>query len=224
MGFPINGDIVPSLSGFANLGVDVSANGINAFDFDTIRPFGHIHQNSGVFHHATSTGWESGVLRFNSATPCFEVSTDGGISFACVVTSAGGSVVTSVGVLGDTDLTGDVDFASPPSGFIVIEDTGNASPLLWSVDTLGLSGLWGFPTNGFSSVPTCYNETFTNQTSVAANHALNTSNVIVQVYDNESPPAQILPDMIVITDANNVTVSFNRQQSGRIVIMACENS
>lgn len=220
MGFPINGDLVPSNSGFANLGVDVGPNAINAFDFSSLRPFGHIHQNSGVFHHATSTGWESGVLRFNSADPAFEVSLDGGITFNNLVTAA--TVVTSVGVIGDADLTGDVDFASPASGFIVIEDTGDASPLLWSVDTAGLSGLWNFPAQGFDRIPTCYNESFTSETQLAVTHSLNTINTIVQVYDSNDH--QLIPDRIVTTDANTVTIQFNVSTTGRVVVMACENS
>jgi hypothetical protein len=222
MGFPINGDLVPSVSGFSNLGVDASSNAQNAFDFDGIRPFGHLHLNSGVFHHPTSTGWESGVIRYNSAANCFEVSTNGGISFGCVATT--NNVVTSVGVLGDVDLSGDVDFASPASGFIIIEDTGDASPLLWSVDAIGLSGLWGFPEGGFDVIPTCFNQTFTDTTSVTITHNLNTLNVIVQVYNNDSPPLQILPDTISVTSVNVVTVTFNTQQTGHAVVMACENS
>jgi hypothetical protein len=222
MGFPINGDLVPSVSGFSNLGVDASSNAQNAFDFDGIRPFGHMHLNSGVFHHATATGWESGVIRFNSQLSCFEVSVNGGISFGCVATT--NNVVTSVGVIGDADLSGDVDFASPASGFVVIEDTGDASPLLWSINTIALSGLWNFPANGFDAVPTCFNQSFTDSTSETVTHNLNTQNVIVQVYNNDASPMQILPDQIAITDANTVTVTFNTEQSGHIVVIACENS
>lgn len=143
MGFPINGDLVPSVSGRANLGVNVSPNGPDAFDITTIRPFNHVHMMSGVFHDQSG---QSGVLRYNRQQAAFQVSVDGGLTFANL--SAGG--VDSVGVLGDANLTGHVDFASPASGFIVIQDTGDASPLLWSVNTLALSGLWGFPTQGFN--------------------------------------------------------------------------
>jgi len=96
-----------------------------------------------VFHDNSG---QSGVLRYNRQQSAFQVSVDGGLTFQNL--SAGG--VDSVGVLGDANLTGHVDFASPASGFIVIQDTGDASPLLWSVNTLALSGLWGFPTQGFN--------------------------------------------------------------------------
>jgi hypothetical protein len=143
MGLPFNGDLVPTTSGFANLGVNVTSNGQNAFQITTLRPFNHVHMMSGVFHDNSG---QSGVLRYNREQAAFQVSVDGGATFTNL--SAGG--VDSVGVLGDTDLTGNVDFASPASGFIVIEDSADASPLLWSVDTLGLSGLWGFPAQGFN--------------------------------------------------------------------------
>ena len=70
MGFPINGDLVPSTSGFSNLGVNVSPNGRDAFDITTLRPFGHIHMVSGVFHDPILG--QSGVIRFNRATPAFK--------------------------------------------------------------------------------------------------------------------------------------------------------
>jgi hypothetical protein len=216
MGFPFNGDLVPTFSGFANLGVDVGTNGQNAFDFSSIAPFGHIHLNSGVFHHATSTGWESGVIRFNSAQSAFEVSVDGGITFGSVATT--NNVVTSVGVLGDVDLTGDVDFATPASGFMVIEDSSDASPLLWSVDHLGLSGLWNFPTNGFDSIPECYTETFASALSWTVTHNLGTTGIIVNVHDGTQ---MLFPDKIEISDANEIVVSFNRAQAGTATVIGC---
>lgn len=219
MGFIINGDLIPVASGFANLGVDVNTSDIGAFDFASLTPFGHIHLNSGIFHHATSTGWESGVIRFNSADPSFEVSLDGGITFNNLVTAA--TVVTSVGVLGDVNLTGDVDFASPASGFIVIQDSANASPLLWSVDVWALSGLYGFPTNGFSNMARCFSATFSG-TTWTVNHNLNTTAVVVQTQNGASPSQVVQPDSITITNANTVTIKFNVSVvAGRATIIAC---
>jgi hypothetical protein len=146
MGFPINGDLVPGASGRANLGVDVGANAINAFNISSIRPFNHVHLVSGVFHDPLHG--QSGVVRFSQSVGTFEFSVDGGLTFTAL--GAGGGGVTSVGVIGDADLTGAVDFATPASGFIAIEDSSDASPILWSVDQLGLSGLWDFPSQGFN--------------------------------------------------------------------------
>lgn len=147
MGLPFNGDLVPVASGFANLGVEVSSNAQNAFDGSQgeIRPFNHIHQVSGVFHDPLHG--QSGVLRFNQNAGAFQVSVDGGLTFQSL--SANG--VSSVGVLGDANLIGDIDLASAAaSGFLAIFDTGDASPIQFAVDQLGLSGLWDFPTQGFN--------------------------------------------------------------------------
>lgn len=141
----LNGDIVPSSSGIAHLGIN-GGPGAGQFDITSLNPFGHIHMLSGIWHD-TLLG-QSGVLRFDYAGGAFQVSVDGGITFNDLLTGA--TVVSSIGVLGDANLTGDVDLASPPSGFIVIEDSSDASPLLFSVNQLGLSGLWGFPTQGFN--------------------------------------------------------------------------
>jgi len=71
----IDGDIVPSASGTSHLGVE--ARGASNFSIDSLAPFGHIHQLSGVFHNENGT---SGVIRFGISA--FEFSTDGGITFS----------------------------------------------------------------------------------------------------------------------------------------------
>lgn len=145
MALPFNGDLVPVSSGFANLGVEVGPNGQNAFDVTELRPFNHVHQVSGIFHDPLHG--QSGVLRFNKNVDAFEVSVDGGATFAAISAGAG---VDSVGVLGDTNLTGNIDLASPSSGFLAIFDTADASPIQFAVDHLALSGLWDFPAQGFN--------------------------------------------------------------------------
>lgn len=145
MGFPINGDLVPSTSGRAHLGVNGGPN-LDAFDITTVRPFGHIHQVSGVFHDPILG--QSGILRYSRADAAFQVSVDGGITFQNLGAGAG---VDSLGVLGDANLTGNIDLASAAnSGFLAIFDTANASPIQFAVDQLSLSGLWGFPVQGFN--------------------------------------------------------------------------
>lgn len=144
------GDLLPQASGSASLGVDGAGQPVNAsFDITSIAPFNHIHQLSGVYHDPLLG--QSGVIRFNmraASGPCMELSVDGGLTFGCLATTD--NVVTSVGVIGDANLTGNVDLASPASGFIAIFDTADASPINFAVDTLGLSGLYGFPTQGFN--------------------------------------------------------------------------
>jgi len=209
-------DLLPISSGIASIGVNQT--GDSQFDITSISPFSHIHMNSGIWHD-TLLG-QSGVLRYSRAAAAFQVSVDGGLTFNDLATAGG--TVTSVGVLGDANLTGAVDFASPASGFIVIQDTADASPLLWSVNTLGLSGLWRFPTNGFpSTMARCYAETFSSQSTWTVNHNIGTTDVIVTVYDSNSPRLVIIPDEIATTSSNVVTVTFNQVTSGRVVIIGC---
>src|SRR5689334_2291799 len=77
------GDLWPQASGSSSLGVEQS--GLNGFGRE-IRPFGHIHMNSGVLHDAAIGG--SGVLRYQrsahpflSKAPAFGLSVDGGINY-----------------------------------------------------------------------------------------------------------------------------------------------
>src|SRR6185436_1822363 len=54
------GDLWPQASGSASLGAEMSGGGFTG----EMRPFAHIHINSGVFHHPTRGG--SGIIRFQS--------------------------------------------------------------------------------------------------------------------------------------------------------------
>lgn len=215
MGFPINGDLIPSVSGRAHLGIDGGTN-VGAFSITSLRPFGNIHLVSGVFHDPLYG--QSGVLRYNRQLPGFEISVDGGLTFNQIATGAG--AVSSIGVINGADLTGNVDVTST-SGFIVITDNAGASPLSFNVDIHALSGLWGFPSNGFSNMPRCFSQTFSTATSWTVTHNLNSSNVSVSVFDDGVPHVAIIPDNIEITDANTVTVRFNVTQAGRVTIIAC---
>lgn len=61
-----------------------------------------------------------------------------------------------------------------------------------------------------------YSQTFTAQTSVAMNHNLGTSNVVVECYDASN--IQVSYATFSITDLNNVTVTFFSPQTGRCVV------
>jgi len=248
----INGDLIPSSSGVAHLGIN--GNGAGAFDIASLRPFGNVHLVSGIYHDPLFG--QSGVMRYSRQAEAFQVSVDGGATFNNLSTAGG---VTSIGVIGDADLTGNVDLAVPSSGFMTITDTANASPINFAVDFHGLSGLYRFPTQGFNSKivneiadqsgdkangsltingagdistnftgntltisttgPKGYTTTFTNTDSTVITHNLNTSSIVVNVWDNSAAPQQIIPDLLEVTDANNVTLKFNQTQSGRIVII-----
>lgn len=214
----LNGDLVPASSGLSSLGINSYGTiGEPGLDITTLRPFGRFHVVSGVFHDALAG--QSGVLRYNRGASAFQISVDGGLTFANISTGAGG--VDSVGVLGGTDLTGDVDFATPTSGFIAITDDGGSSPIFLAVDTLGLSGLWGFPANGFpTTLSRLYAETFAALSSTwTVTHNLGTTDVVVQVYDASSPRRQVIPDKIEQTNTNTVTVTFNSPTGGRVLVI-----
>lgn len=140
----LNGDLIPGSSGQAHLGINGGLGG--AFDITTLTPFGNIHMLSGVWHDPIMG--QSGILRYSRQQAAMQVSVDGGLTFANIATSA--TVVTSIGQIGGANLTGNVDLATNSSGFFAITDTGGASPLIFSVDHLGLSGLWRFPPQGFN--------------------------------------------------------------------------
>lgn len=261
MGFNINGDLIPSVSGFSNLGVDVSSNGQNAFDITTITPFNNIHLVSGIYHDPLHG--QSGVLRFNQQQGAFQVSINGGLTFTNL--SAGG--VDSVGVIGGANLTGNIDLASVASGFIAITDNAGASPIFFAVNTLALSGLWGFPAQGFNGsvvnrltdfngtsaqgvisivgtsgivvdligqtmtvtpgpsggFATCHVQAFSAATTWLVSHNLNTPHVIVSTWDNSSVANEIMPDRVRVTNANQLTISFNTAQAGKAVVIACRD-
>ena len=59
-------------------------------------------------------------------------------------------------------------------------------------------------------------DTFTSTTSKTVNHLFGTKDVIVTVYNDSDQ--QILPASITTTDNNNVTVTFDSNTTGRVVV------
>lgn len=140
----INGDIIPRTSGVNHIGINAA--GATAFDISSLAPVGHIHMLSGVFHDPVLG--ESGVLRYSKAAGAFQFSVNGGFSFANILSTT--NSVQSIGVMNGPNLFGNIDIGVPTSGFMTIQYTASNSPLLFSVDSFALSGLWGFPTQGFN--------------------------------------------------------------------------
>jgi len=60
---------------------------------------------------------------------------------------------------------------------------------------------------------------FTNITSQTFLHGKSTTDLIVQVQDNQVPPQVLIPDKIIIDDISSITLFFNTPQSGRIIIL-----
>jgi hypothetical protein len=150
-----------------------------------IRPFASIHQNSGVFHdpkHGTS-----GVLRYtrvpqNFEQGFFEMSVDGGANFARVVT---GSVVTQADLPNsNNDIVGQVEFGSHGSGFVAVTLGGFGATFLFAVDNLGLSGLWGFPTQGFNGKVVNELTDFNGTRAQGAISVVGASGIVVDIIGN----------------------------------------
>ena len=59
-------------------------------------------------------------------------------------------------------------------------------------------------------------EDFTNETALSINHAFNSWNIAVTVYDSDRK--QLLPKEVILTDTNNVSIEFNQTSSGHAVI------
>jgi hypothetical protein len=65
-----------------------------------------------------------------------------------------------------------------------------------------------------------YSQTFTSQTAVTLTHNLGSTAVITACYDNASPPNLIETLGTVLTDSNDVTVTFSTAQSGKCIVSA----
>lgn len=90
------------------------------------------------------------------------------------------------------------------------------------IDGAGLSGLIGnVSISGVSrNLVASYSASFSSLTSGIFSHNFNTRETIVQVYDNSLPPRVLFPDSIVSENLDQVSVLFNRPQTGRVVIHA----
>lgn len=87
------------------------------------------------------------------------------------------------------------------------------SPNVVLIDGAGASGVSSASgVNKFAAA-------FTSITSGIFTHSLGTEDVIVQVYDNQVPRRQMLPDEIRVENSNQVSVLFNTPQTGRVVIV-----
>lgn len=60
---------------------------------------------------------------------------------------------------------------------------------------------------------------FTDITAQTFVHSKATTDVIVQVQDNQVPPQVLIPDKIIIDDINSISLRFNAPQSGRVIIL-----
>ncbi len=64
-----------------------------------------------------------------------------------------------------------------------------------------------------------YSQSFSSVTSVVLTDGLSTTAKITQCYDGASPPNLIIPQNIVVTDSNDVTVTFGNSVSGSCIVI-----
>jgi len=77
------------------------------------------------------------------------------------------------------------------------------------IDGAGASGVGGTVSK--------FAQDFTNITSGVFTHSFGTLDVIIQVFDTRRQV--ILPDTIIVENANEISLTFNRPQSGRVVVV-----
>lgn len=99
----LTSDLSPRASGSASLGVE-QVDGLGGFTTD-IRPYAHVHQNSGVFHDPMVG--TSGVIRFNAGTKSIEMSVDGGLTYPLLLGTNGSNLANDpqAAVVGSGDLS-----------------------------------------------------------------------------------------------------------------------
>lgn len=204
-------DLIPSSSGLSCIGIDMSSGDV--FDITTMTPLNRYVTLSGIYLDPILG--QSGVIRYSRAAAAFQFSVNGGLTFNDVPTAA--TVVTSVGVINGANLTGNVDVAPTASGFINITDNAGATPISFSLDVWGLSGLYGFKSTGFSNMGRMAAQTFSAAFIWTFTHNLNASNILAQAYDNSGN--QLIPDDIITTSANVTTFKFNPSQAGKAVVI-----
>lgn len=134
----------------------------------------------------------------------------------------------SLGIGGIVSVGGGSSSGGAASGIQTLNPGGNTGP---TVDIQGVNGVSvtspfaniilinGAGASGVSSGATKFASGFSSITSGVFTHGLGTLDVIVQVYDDQVPRRWILPDEIVIDNINQVSILFNRPQSGRVVII-----
>lgn len=73
------------------------------------------------------------------------------------------------------------------------------------------------PTGSGGAATPNYSQSFTAQTSVTINHALNSTAVLMSCYDGTTGN-QVVPGIVDIVDVNNIAVTFTQAQTGKCVV------
>lgn len=143
-----------------------------------------------------SSGSASGIQSINSQTgPAIVVTGVNGI-----IVTAGGNTVTIDGAA----LSGLVQ-PHPQSGVV----GGNG------IDVQQVGGNFVVSSSGTAK----FAASFSSIISGVFIHGFGTLDIIVQIYDNQVPRRAIMPDQIIVDNINQVSIIFNRPQSGRVVVI-----
>ena len=147
---------------------------------------------------------QSGVLGVNG----IDVAQVGG-NFVVDGASLSGLIIPSGGIGG---INGQIGPHVEIKGVNGVEVSVSAENCLL-IDGAGASGV------SVAASGLCHSANFVGVTSTTISHNLGTTNVVVSIYD--ASENQIIADLVNIVDANNVTLQFNRPQTGKAVIVAC---
>ncbi len=167
-------------------------------------------QTSGgiLIKDATGDSTTSGSFLWNSTTDRWTAGKLG--SESNILLSNGDGIISSSAQLTSTFLEINGDGVLSGSNLDGMTVSGSFSGS-FKGDGSGLTNV----TAEISTVATV-TDTFTNATSKTVTHNFNTKNVIVSVYDDSD--GYFIPNTIVTTDANTVTVTFSSAESGRVVV------
>ena len=133
-----------------------------------------------------------------------------------------------VGVGGIVSIGGSPLSAADASGIIAINPGNQTGPVVTFEGVNGIQVISGgagshlvlIDGTAVSGVATeKFAASFSDITDNTFTHGLGSVDVIVQVYDSDRSAVQIFPDLIQIIDIDNVRVTFNTPQSGRVVII-----
>lgn len=92
----------------------------------------------------------------------------------------------------------------------------NGMGVTWSCTTsAGVTACTATGTGGGTALPN-YSQSFTSQTSVTLTHNAGTTAVVIECYDGSGNA--IIPQNVVLTDANNAVVTFGASQTGKCVV------
>lgn len=100
------------------------------------------------------------------------------------------------------------------TGPSIIIDGANGVSIVTGTNTITVSAA-----SLSGTLPNKFAADFVGITSGQFQHNLGTRDVVVQVYDDSSPPREILYDNLILDTLDAVSLLFNRPQNGRIVII-----